>query len=111
MRTRPEDGSAAVFVRNRAPDFSPRGVSADVNSGRRALWLRQSSGFGDNRGFYVGNDPVCFLRLAVDHQPARAFGNPLAEKENGQAQERAQSKSQPPSEPKGKVPRDPADRE
>ena len=66
---------------------------------RLALRLRQRlAGFPFNVGFDLADDPLGFLVVSVNEQPARAFRNVAPDQQHEDAEEGADAEREPPSD-------------
>src|SRR5438270_3886943 len=90
----PEKRTSSMLMRDRVPNFTPRRVRPRVDSGWRRSMRRQVFRATKDSLFHLVDDLLGFGISPVNHQPARAFGNPTAKEKHDQAQSCANPKDE-----------------
>ena len=80
------------------PDLAPGGAVAHPRSRLGSTCRRQCFGVVGHLLLDVADDLLGFLVAAVDHQPAGALGDPVAQEQDAEAQHRADAEGEPPAE-------------
>ena len=86
-----KERSTAMFVRNRPPNFPPGGMGTCADTGGR--FSMRSEAFRRDPSLELADNAFRFLTAPMNHEPARAFRNPLTKKNHDQSQDRAEAKA------------------
>src|ERR1700730_6376146 len=92
-----------MFVDNCIPDFTPRRVRSRFDSYR---WRITVAAVYDRRrdlAFHKIDNHLRFVVPSVNHQPTRAFRDPLSDEHNEEAEGCADPESETPAEPDRKM--------
>src|ERR1700738_3738032 len=92
-----------MFVDNCIPDFTPRRVRSRFDSYWWLVRWRQCLRMQRDFALNLVHDSLCFRVITVDHQPTRAFRNPLPDEHDEETESRADPESETPAEPDRKM--------